>query len=288
MSDSMDEMFGDVDRVVRTALTMASQVAESKARQRDAQLREAAQREQEALRNLESAQRAQQEAARMVYGPLTDPRTFRQASVPTIEAGWQAAAAWADRDPRAAAAADAIRWNINERFGSDAAAAATLPQLALDVQVDSVLESASAREDAARTARAEADWQRVQADAHEDDARQELTTADRLDVTEELVDPLTAERLNSAEGEARAEASTDQQHATAHRNQAAAYDRAAESNLEAMTPEARTARQDSAALFSQPTAGSVAAYRAAGRRTRGNSPVARPTADRTRDTGQAR
>ena len=191
MSDSMDEMFGDVDRVVRTALTMASQVAESKARQRDAQLREAAQREQEALRNLESAQRAQQEAARMVYGPLTDPRTFRQASVPTIEAGWQAAAAWADRDPRAAAAADAIRWNINERFGSDAAAAATLPQLALDVQVDGVLESAAAREDAARTARAEADWQRIQAGAHEDDARQELTTADRLDVGIKLRDAAT-------------------------------------------------------------------------------------------------
>ena len=197
---------------------MASQVAESKARQRDAQLREAAQREQEALRNLESAQRAQQEAARMVYGPLTDPRTFRQASVPTIEAGWQAAAAWADRDPRAAAAADAIRWNINERFGSDAAAAATLPQLALDVQVDGVLESAAAREDAARTARAEADWRRCRPARTKMTPRQELTTADRLDVTEERVDPLTAERLNSAEGEARAEANTDQQHATAHRN----------------------------------------------------------------------
>lgn len=286
MSESMDEMTGDIDRVVRTALTMASQLAEQVARQREGRLREQARLEQESLRELEAAHRAQQEAARLVYGPLTDPRVFRDASAATIQAGWEAAAAWADRDPRAAAAVDAIRWNINERFGTEVAAAATLPQLVQDVQVDQLLDAAASREDALQ-AQANADWQRSQAAAHEHDARDELRSAVELDVAEEQVrDGEIAQDLNRAEGEARGQAVVDQTHATAHRSLAATYDRAAESDLEGASAAARTARQDSAALFSQPTADSVAAYRRGGARpARAPAPIA---ADRPRDVGRSR
>lgn len=287
MSESMDEMTGDIDRVVRTALTLASQLAEQVACQREGQLREQARHEQGSLRDLEAAHRAQQEAARLVYGPLTDPRVFRDASAATIQAGWEAAATWADRDPRAAAAVDAIRWNISERFGAEAVAAAKLPELVQDAQVDQLLDGAARREDALQ-AQAHADWQRSQAVAHEQDARNELRTAVELDVAEEHVrDSEIAEDLNRAEGEARGQAVVDQTHATAHRNLAATYDRAAESSLEGASAAARTARQDSAALFSQPTADSVAAFRRGGDKParRAPAPIA---ADRPRDAGRSR
>lgn len=114
---SLDETMADVGRSARLAMMMLAQAGEQASRRiADAQ-REAAQQSAGRAVALREELAQAQEAARAVYQPVTDPRTFAAADAETIAGAWTTAQAWAEVDPKAAAAEAAIQEQVQQRWG---------------------------------------------------------------------------------------------------------------------------------------------------------------------------
>lgn len=119
MSENFDEVTTDASRAMRMALMLGSQATEQIARLRAQQERQAADASREHAAQIREQLDLSRDAARRAYEPVADPRRFAQADPETIAAAWSSAAAWADVDPRAAAAEAALVEQTRQRFGVD-------------------------------------------------------------------------------------------------------------------------------------------------------------------------
>lgn len=119
MSDNFDEVTSDATRAMRMALMLGSQAAEQLARLRAEHERRAAEATRERAEQIREQLASAREAARLAYEPVADPRRFAHASSETAAAAWSTAAAWAEADPRAAAAEASLAEQIRQRWGLD-------------------------------------------------------------------------------------------------------------------------------------------------------------------------
>lgn len=119
MSESFDEVTSDATRAIRMALMLGSQAAEQMARLRAQQERQAAEASRERASEIREQLSLARDAARAAYEPVADPRRFAQADPETVAAAWATAAAWAQVDPRAAAAEASLAQQTRERWGVD-------------------------------------------------------------------------------------------------------------------------------------------------------------------------
>lgn len=119
MSENFDEVTTDASRAMRMALMLGSQAVEQIARLRAQQDRQAADASRERATQIREQLDLARDAAHRAYEPVADPRHFAQADPETIAAAWSSAAAWADVDPRAAAAEAALVEQTRQRFGVD-------------------------------------------------------------------------------------------------------------------------------------------------------------------------
>lgn len=119
MSENFDEVTTDATRAMRIGLMLGSQAVEQIARLRAQQDRQAADASRERATQIREQLDLARDAAHRAYEPVADPRRFAQADPETIAAAWSSAAAWADVDPRAAAAEAALVEQTRERFGVD-------------------------------------------------------------------------------------------------------------------------------------------------------------------------
>ncbi|WP_346008597.1 hypothetical protein [Janibacter terrae] len=119
MSENFDEVTTDATRAMRMALMLGSQAVEQMARLRAQQERHAADASRERAEQIREQLDVARDAAHRAYEPVADPRRFAQADPETIAAAWSSAAAWADVDPRAAAAEAALSEQTRRRFGVD-------------------------------------------------------------------------------------------------------------------------------------------------------------------------
>lgn len=116
---SFDEVTTDATRAMRMAVMLGSQTAERMARLRADRQREAADATRERAAQLREDLTTARDAARAAYEPVADPRRFAHADVETAAAAWTTAAAWAETDPRAAAAEASLAQQIRQRWGVD-------------------------------------------------------------------------------------------------------------------------------------------------------------------------
>lgn len=119
MSENFDEVTTDATRAMRMALMLGSQAVEQMARLRAQQERRAADATRERAEQIREQLDVARDAARRAYEPVADPRRFAQADPETVAAAWSSAAAWADVDPRAAAAEASLAEQTRQRFGVD-------------------------------------------------------------------------------------------------------------------------------------------------------------------------
>ncbi|WP_068265125.1 hypothetical protein [Janibacter limosus] len=119
MSENFDEVTSDATRAIRMALMLGSQAAEQLARVRAQQERRAAEASRERASEIREQLDIARDAARAAYEPVADPRRFAQADPETVAAAWSTAAAWADVDPRAAAAEASLAEQTRQRWGVD-------------------------------------------------------------------------------------------------------------------------------------------------------------------------
>ena len=110
MSDHLDEIGAELDRMVRSSVMAASQLGESIARRVTNQRQGAAAAAREQFLTA-------RDTARMAYLPLTQDRAASRATPAQLHQGWTVAQQWAIRDPQAAAAAANIADRFVDRFG---------------------------------------------------------------------------------------------------------------------------------------------------------------------------
>lgn len=115
-SDGLDEV---VETMLRTGLTAAGRIGEELARAREKSAREAAAAEDQMGRELLARLEGERAAARAQLAPALDARWWDTAKVEDVVRVHQTAAAWKGQDPMARSAADAIREQVQQRYGID-------------------------------------------------------------------------------------------------------------------------------------------------------------------------
>lgn len=115
-SDGLDEV---VETMLRTGLTAAGRIGEELARAREKSAREAAAAEDQIGRELMSRLEGERAAARAQLVPALDARWWENAKAEDIVRVHQTATAWKGQDPMARSAADAIRVQVQQRYGID-------------------------------------------------------------------------------------------------------------------------------------------------------------------------
>lgn len=120
-SDGLDEV---VETMLRTGLTAAGRIGEELARAREKSAREEAAAEDRNGRELMVRLEGERAAARAQLAPALDARWWDNAKVEDIVRVYQTAMAWKDQDPMARSAADAIRQQVQQRYGIDIGALA--------------------------------------------------------------------------------------------------------------------------------------------------------------------
>ncbi|TPV48005.1 hypothetical protein FJ661_19780 [Pseudarthrobacter phenanthrenivorans] len=121
-SDGLDEV---VETMLRTGLTAAARIGEELARAREKSTREAAAAEDQMGRELMARLEGERAAARAQLAPALDARWWDNAKAEDIVRVYQTATAWKGHDPMARSAADAIREQVQERYGIDVDALGT-------------------------------------------------------------------------------------------------------------------------------------------------------------------
>ncbi len=141
----MEELTQDGAQLARTMLMATAQLAESMARvqaQRAwmAQSRSAAQAAQ-----AQQQIAAEQDAARMIFRPLTDDRYWRDApQLDRVVQAYTAAVSWAEHDPEARAAVQLIKQHAEGRWGRAAIDEMQIPPRCLTVEAGRTPADASA------------------------------------------------------------------------------------------------------------------------------------------------
>lgn len=164
-SDGLDEV---VEAMLRTGLTVAGRIGEELARAREKSAREAAAAEDQKGRELMARLEGERVAARAQVAPALDGRWWDTAKAEDIVRVHQTATAWKGHDPMAKSAADAIREQVQQRYGLD---------------VDSLRTggAGSAALNEAARAKTQAQDERTAAGRENADAAQLLTEAERAD-----------------------------------------------------------------------------------------------------------
>ncbi|MFJ6378004.1 hypothetical protein ACIQH9_20080 [Pseudarthrobacter oxydans] len=121
-SDGLDEV---VETMLRTGLTAAGRIGEELARAREKSAREAAAAEDQMGRELRARLEGERAAARAQVAPALDARWWDNAKAEDIVRVHQTATAWKSQDPMARSAADAVREQVQQRYGIDVDALGT-------------------------------------------------------------------------------------------------------------------------------------------------------------------
>jgi colicin import membrane protein len=115
-SDGIEEAIEGISRV---GLTVAGRLGEQLARAREQELRRAQAAEEQQARELQARFDAERAAARAQLAPVMDNRWRDTANARDIERAHETATAWKDHDPAARDAAEAIRDQVQRRYGLD-------------------------------------------------------------------------------------------------------------------------------------------------------------------------
>jgi colicin import membrane protein len=115
-SDGIEEAIEGISRV---GLTVAGRLGEQLAREREQELRRTQTAEEQQARELQARYDAERAAARAQLAPVIDNRWWDTASGRDIERVHEAATAWKDHDPAARNSAEAIRGQVQRRYGLD-------------------------------------------------------------------------------------------------------------------------------------------------------------------------
>lgn len=115
-SDGIEEA---IEGMSRLGMTVAGRLGEQLARARETALRRAEAAEEQQGRELQARFEAERAAARAQLAPVMDNRWWDNASTKDIERAHETATAWKDHDPAARNAADAIRDQVQRRYGLD-------------------------------------------------------------------------------------------------------------------------------------------------------------------------
>jgi hypothetical protein len=164
-SDGLDEV---VETMLRTGLTAAGRIGEELARAREKSAREAAAAEDQKGRELMARLEGERAAARAQLAPVLDARWWDNAKAEDIVRVHQTATTWKSQDPMARSAADAIREQVQQRYG---------------IGVDALgtgADGAAALNEAAR-AKSQAQEERTAATGENAQAAQLLAKAERAD-----------------------------------------------------------------------------------------------------------
>lgn len=111
----------DVDTALRTALTVAMQLADKMARLREDLARDAQRRDTDAARELAARFEAERGVAMSQIDVVNRPEWWNNASVQDIANVTETAESWRGFDPRAQAAMETIRREVQDRYGVDVA-----------------------------------------------------------------------------------------------------------------------------------------------------------------------
>ncbi|MBT2547216.1 hypothetical protein [Arthrobacter sp. ISL-65] len=115
-SDGIEEAIEGMSRI---GLTVAGRLGEQLARTHEQELRRAQAAEEQQARELQARFDAERAAARAQLAPAMDNRWWDTATGRDIERVHETATAWKDLDPTAHEAADAIRHQVQRRYGLD-------------------------------------------------------------------------------------------------------------------------------------------------------------------------
>lgn len=115
-SDGLEEV---VEAMLRTGLTAAGRIGEELARAREKSAREAAAVEDQEGRELTARLEGEGAAARAQLAPALDAHWWDNAKAEDIVRIHQTATMWKGQDAMARSAADAIREQIQQRYGID-------------------------------------------------------------------------------------------------------------------------------------------------------------------------
>ncbi|MFF1254384.1 hypothetical protein ACFVYC_18090 [Pseudarthrobacter sp. NPDC058329] len=121
-SDGLDEV---VETMLRTGLTAAGRIGEELARAREQRVRVAQAAEEQQGRELRARLEGERAAARAQLAPALDARWWDNAKAEDIVRVHQTATAWKGQDPMARSAADAVREQVQQRYGIDVEALGT-------------------------------------------------------------------------------------------------------------------------------------------------------------------
>ncbi|WP_236553730.1 hypothetical protein [Rathayibacter sp. VKM Ac-2803] len=111
----------DVDTAMRTALTVAMQLADKMARLREELARDAQRRDTDAARELAARFEAERGVAMSQVDVVNRPEWWNDASVQDIANVTETAESWRGFDPRAEAAMETIGREVQDRYGVDVA-----------------------------------------------------------------------------------------------------------------------------------------------------------------------
>ena len=113
-SDGIDEV---IEGQLRVMLTTAAQIAERRARQREAELRRAEARSAREARELEARFEAERRAVHAELANVHRESWWDLATESQIVHAWEIAKAWGAEDPEAARAQERIREGVKARYG---------------------------------------------------------------------------------------------------------------------------------------------------------------------------
>ena len=119
MSDQPPDVEDEVEAALRLGLATASQMADRYARARQDLARQTEHRAQQEAHQLEARYRAEGASATARLALVDRPEWWDRAAPADITSMWQLAAQWQQEQPSAAAAADTITRQVQDRYGID-------------------------------------------------------------------------------------------------------------------------------------------------------------------------
>ncbi len=119
MTDSAAGVEDEIERALRLGLATAAQLADRAARARQDLARQTQHRTEQEARHLEARLRAEGASAAARLAVVNRPEWWDRATGTEIAGVYELAAAWAEDQPRAAAAVDTIARQVHDRYGID-------------------------------------------------------------------------------------------------------------------------------------------------------------------------
>lgn len=183
MTDQRDGIDEAIEGVMRVVVTAAGRVGERLARFREELARDAQARSQQEARELQNRFDAERGAARAELRPVHEAAWWDRADAATVARAYKVATAWRDQEPEAAAAAERIRNEAQERYGFDVNETGALSrQVLLATEEAAQVRQQEAEERARATAEAaEAEVLIAEANALDEFAKENRARADELE-----------------------------------------------------------------------------------------------------------